>query len=296
MPSYLPFPDIGPDIVSVTVFGMDLALRWYAMAYIVGLVLGMLLVRRLMSRPALWPADTAPMPAREADDLLTYMIIGVILGGRLGFVLFYQAGYYLANPSQILALWQGGMAFHGGFLGVCLGVFLFCRWRGYRLWSVADAVACAAPIGILLGRLANFINGELWGKPTKAPIGMVFPDERAQICPPGWQGPCGRHPSQLYEAALEGVLLFVVMMLLVRAGWLKRPGRMVGVFLIGYGLSRMIVEIFRQPDAQFVTANNPFGWVVQAGGMGLSQGQLLSLPMVLVGIAALVLTARARAK
>lgn len=284
MQTYLPFPDIGPDIFSITLFGMTLALRWYAMAYIVGLILGMVLIKALLRRPGLWPAEKAPMPSAEVDDLLTYMIIGVIVGGRLGSVIFYHPGYYLQNPLQILAVWNGGMSFHGGFLGVVVGVYLFCRWRGHPLWSVADAVALAAPIGLFLGRLANFINGELWGKPTKSSIGVVFPDPRAQICPPGWDGPCGRHASQLYEAALEGALLFVVMLLLVRAGWLKRPARLVGVFLAGYGAARMFVEIFREPDAQFITPTNPYGWVIEFAGIGFSQGQLLSLPMLVLGL------------
>ena len=182
------------------------------------------------------------------------MILGVILGGRLGFVLFYQPGYYLANPGQILAVWQGGMSFHGGLLGVAAGVIGFALKNGLAILSVGDAVAAAAPIGIFFGRIANFVNGELWGRPSTAPWAVVFPGEAAQACPADWAGPCARHPSQLYEAGLEGLLLFVVLALAIRAGALARPGRVFGLMLVGYALARLFVEQFRQADGQFVTA------------------------------------------
>jgi phosphatidylglycerol:prolipoprotein diacylglycerol transferase len=219
----------------------------------------------------------------QSDDLLTWMILGVIIGGRLGYVLFYQPGYYLANPGEILAVWRGGMSFHGGFLGVVAGVVGFALSRGLPIAGIGDAVAAAAPIGIFFGRLANFINAELWGRPTLQPWGVLFPGEAA-VCPPGWPDPCARHPSQLYEAGLEGLLLFLVIAWAIRRGALTRPGRVMGIFLAGYGLARFVVEFFREPDAQFVTVDNLSGHVLALGQWGISMGQLLSLPMILVGL------------
>ena len=294
MQSYIPFPDIDPALFTIELFGLTLALRWYALAYIAGLVLGWLLVRFLMRRPALWPGQTAPMPPKETEDLLTAMIVGVVLGGRLGFVLFYNPVYYLSNPLDIIKIWEGGMAFHGGFLGVVLGIIWFCRSRGYPMVQVGDAVALATPIGIFFGRLANFINGELWGRATTVSWGVLFPDPRAQVCPDWWtETLCVRHPSQLYEAALEGVVLFAVLLWGLRRGWLKRPGTMIGVFLLGYGLARTLVENYRQADPQFMTADNPVGHVIQMGTYGLTMGQLLSLPMVAAGLIVLALRRRA---
>lgn len=292
--SYLPFPNISPELFSIEVFGFELALRWYALAYIAGLLLGWWLIRALVARAHLWPAQTAPMGKTDVDDLLTYMIIGVVIGGRLGFMLFYQLDYYLANPGQILLIWQGGMSFHGGFLGVICGIGLFCFLRKAPLLSVGDAVAIAAPIGIFFGRIANFINAELWGKPATVPWAVVFPGERAQFCGPEWEGVCARHPSQLYEAGLEGVLLFAIMMIGIKLRWLAHPGTMIGVFFIGYGLARSLVELFREADAQYITPDNPFGHVIQFGTFGLSMGQTLSLPMIAIGLFFL-LRARSRA-
>jgi phosphatidylglycerol:prolipoprotein diacylglycerol transferase len=293
MQSYLPFPNIGPDIFTIPIGDFDFTLRWYAVAYIVGLLLGAHLVKRLMRRPQLWGPNGTPLHPHEVDDLLTYMIVGVILGGRLGFVLFYQPEYYFQNPKEILAIWNGGMSFHGGFLGVVVAGMFFCLIRKKSVTRVGDAVAYGTPIGLGLGRLANFINGELWGKPTTQPWGFVFPDPRAQICPDGWVGECGRHPSQLYEAGLEGLLLFIVMTILIRKGWLRYRGAMIGVFVMGYGLARSFVEFFREPDAQFVSATNPNGWVFQIGDFGVSQGQLLSIPMIVVGFM-IIIWARGR--
>ncbi len=289
MQSYLPFPEIGPNLFSINLFGFELALRYYALAYIVGLLAGFWIIKSLMRRPALWPQDKSPTTPEAIEDLLTYIILGVIIGGRLGFCLLYQPGYYLSHPLEILYVWQGGMSFHGGFAGVIVAGLLFCRKVGANPLSVGDAMAIVAPIGIFLGRLANFINGELWGRPTEAPWAFLFPGDAAQNCPAYWELPlCTRHPSQLYEAALEGVVLFAVMLIGVRMGWLKLPGRMVGVFFLGYGLARTVVEYFRQADAQFVTPDNPFGQVF----MGLTMGQMLSLPMVLIGLAILMWSAR----
>ena len=216
----------------------------------------------------------------------------MILGGRLGFVLFYEPAYYLSNPGQILQVWQGGMSFHGGFAGVIVATWAWSRSQGVPVLRLADAMAVVAPIGIFFGRIANFINAELWGRPTDLPWGVVFPGEAAQTCP-GIVGPCARHPSQLYEAGLEGLLLGLILLVLVRAGALRRPGLAFGVFLAGYGLARMFVELFRVADAQFITPDNPLGHVLGGPVIGLTMGQTLSLPMVLIGLA-LVAYARRR--
>lgn len=250
----LAFPAIDPIAVSIG----PIAIRWYALAYIAGLLLGWKYVvyyctktPRIMSR-------------HDVDDLLFWATLGVILGGRLGYVLFYNFDYYLENPGNILKVWQGGMAFHGGFTGVVLAIILFARKRGISILAVLDAVAVAAPIGLFFGRIANFINGELFGRATDMPWGMVFPNG----------GAMPRHPSQLYEAALEGLILFVVLLVLSRSAFVRhRAGILGGTFVVGYGISRIIVEFFRQPDAQL-------GFL--AGGA--TMGQLLSIPMVLIGL------------
>lgn len=294
MQAIIPFPDISPEIFSISLFGIEFALRWYALAYIVGIVIGWRLVVATVKRPHLWPGGAAPMDARAVEDLLTWVILGVIFGGRLGFVVFYQPAYYLQNPAEILQVWQGGMSFHGGLLGVVVACIVFSWRRGIPWLSVADVLCMATPAGLLLGRIANFINAELWGRPTDLPWGVVFPGRAAQDCP-GVEGPCARHPSQLYEAGLEGLVLGAVLLWLV---WMRRaltrPGLATGVFFAGYGLSRFVVEFARQADPQFITPDNPMGWVVQAGGMGLSMGQLLSLPMIVLGLGFALWAQRAR--
>ncbi|MEO1000501.1 MAG: prolipoprotein diacylglyceryl transferase [Pseudomonadota bacterium] len=298
--AYLPFPEIDPAIFTLDLGSFSFSLRWYALAYIAGLVLGWRYVVWLMRRPALWPRDRAPMTPEQPEALLTWMVLGVVFGGRLGFVLFYQPGYYFANPLEIPAIWQGGMSFHGGFIGVILGVILYARANKLPLLQVGDAVALAAPLGLLFGRLANFINGELWGRPTTAGIGMIFPDPRAQVCPPGWiEEVCARHPSQLYEAAAEGLLLLLLMgWLALRRGWLKHPGRLIGLFFVGYGLGRSLIENFRQGDLEFVSADNPFGHAIRFGmgpeAWGFTMGQILSMPMILIGIGFFWWAGRAR--
>lgn len=292
MQAVLQFPDISRNLFSVTVFGHELALRWYAVAYLAGLVIGWRIIVRLMARPALWPDDRAPMEPARVEDLLSAIVLGVILGGRLGFVLFYQRDYYLAHPSEILKVWEGGMSFHGGFLGVIAAGLWFCRRNVIPALQLADAMALVAPVGLFFGRIANFINAELWGRPSDLPWAVIFPGEAAQTCPGIVPGDCARHPSQLYEAGLEGLVLGLVLFWLLRRGALKRPGLITGGFLLGYGLSRLIVELFRQADAQFITPDNPLGHVIGGAGIGLSMGQLLSLPMVAAG---LWLLARARA-
>lgn len=284
MAGYIPFPDITPEIFSINVFGVTFALRWYALAYIAGLLIGWRLVVAAVGNPRLWPG-AAPMTRDQVERLLTWVILGVILGGRLGFVLFYQPGYYLAHPMDIPKVWNGGMSFHGGFLGVVVAGWLFCRAEGIAKLTAADLMAMATPAGLMLGRIANFINAELWGRPTAMPWGVAFPTAAAQDCP-GIIGICARHPSQLYEALLEGLILGLLLLWLVwRGQWLSRPGRVAGTFFAGYGVARFVVEFFRQPDAQFVTPDNPIGLALHLGGnLGLTMGQLLSLPMIAVGL------------
>jgi phosphatidylglycerol:prolipoprotein diacylglycerol transferase len=251
----LPFPVIDPVLVQLGPF----AIRWYALAYIVGLVAGWQLLRRILARPG-WL-----LKPDDADDLLFYATLGVIIGGRLGYALFYQGGYYLTHPHEILFVWRGGMSFHGGLAGVLVAGWLFARRRGMPFLEVGDAAALVTPLGLMLGRLANFINGELWGRVSDVPWAMVFPNG----------GPDPRHPSQLYQATLEGLLLLVVMQWLA---WGRRRdpaerGLPSGVFLTGYAVCRMVAELFREPDAQLGFL---FG--------GITMGQLLSLPMLLAGI------------
>ncbi len=284
----IPFPNIGPDIFSVEIGGFTLALRWYALAYIAGILIGWRLIVAALKAPRLWPNDASPITSEQMEDLLTWIIIGIIAGGRLGFVMFYQPAHFLANPGQIPMVWQGGMSFHGGFIGVIAAVWFYSRRHGLRTASIADALAFATPTGLMLGRLANFTNAELWGRPSDVPWAVAFPGIQAQHCPE-ILGLCGRHPSQLYEAALEGVVLGILLLVLVwRRGWLKKPGRITGLFFVGYGVSRFIVELFRQADAQFITPDNPMGYVIGSAGFGLSMGQLLSVPMIVIGITTLV--------
>lgn len=283
MPFVLPFPDIDPRLFSIQLFGVEFALRWYALAYIAGLILGWRYVAALCRRPALW-GGKAPMPPERSDDLLTWMVLAVILGGRIGYVLFYQPAYFLANPGRALAVWEGGMSFHGGLLGVATGIILFSLRNGFPILSIGDAVSAATPIGLFFGRIANFINAELWGKPSTAPWAVMFPGEGA-TCPVDWTAVCARHPSQLYEAGLEGLLLGALLILLAfRWGGLARRWLVAGTFLLGYAACRLLVELVRQPDAQFVSPGNPLGLALHWNGWGLTQGQLLTLPMVLAGL------------
>lgn len=284
MQAAIAFPDISNEIFSVELFGITFALRWYALAYLAGLIAGWKIIQALMRRPTLWPDDRAPMDPARTEDLLTYIVLGVIIGGRLGFVLFYQPGYYLQNPAEIVKVWEGGMSFHGGFAGVIAAGLLFCWRNGVRPLLLSDAMALVAPIGLLLGRIANFVNAELWGRPTTMPWGVIFPGEAAQACAGYVPGTCARHPSQLYEAGLEGLALGLILLWLFRRGALKTPGRITGAFLAGYGAARFCVEFFRQADAQFITPDNPLGHVVGGAVIGLSMGQLLTLPMIAAGM------------
>ncbi|MFT4620658.1 MAG: phosphatidylglycerol:prolipoprotein diacylglycerol transferase [Sulfitobacter sp.] len=281
----IPFPPLAPEIFTIAFGGVNFALRWYALAYIAGLLIGWWIVASLMRRAHLWLGETPPMTVPQVEALLTWVILGVVLGGRLGYVAFYQPDYYLANPAEILMVWQGGMSFHGGFLGVVVAGLLYCWAIKAPILPVADALAVAAPIGLMLGRIANFINAELWGRPTDVAWGVIFPGPAAQDCGAAITGLCARHPSQLYEAALEGLFLALVLFWLAyRRGALMRPGLMTGLFLAGYGAARAFVELYRQPDAQFVTETNPLGHAYFLGEVGLTMGQVLSLPMVALGL------------
>lgn len=285
------FPNISPEIFSITIFGIELALRWYALAYIIGLILGWRIAVLAANRPALWRNNLSPIEAVQVEDLLTWVIVGVILGGRLGYVLFYQPVHFLYHPLEIVMIWKGGMAFHGGLAGVCVAAYLFFRRNLVPYDSGADLLALAAPAGLLLGRVANFINAELWGRATDLPWGVIFPGEAAQACGQ-IAGLCARHPSQLYEAVLEGLLLGGLLLFLAfKKAALKKPGLITGIFFAGYGIARCFVELVRQPDAQFQSPENPLGYVFELAGLGITMGQILSLPMIAVG---LFLISRAR--
>src|SRR3954452_8546414 len=261
MPLYaIPFPAFDPVLVS---FG-PIAIRWYALGYIVGILLGWLYARTVIRSEKLW-GGPAPLAVADYDDFVLWVTLGIILGGRLGYVLFYNPSYFVAHPLESLQLWKGGMSFHGGFFGCVLGVVLFARHRGLSILSLGDLTCAAGTIGIFLGRIANFINGELWGRPTDVPWAMIFP--RADPAVP-------RPPSQPYQAGFEGILLF----LLVLAVWRwtdgrRRPGLITGVFCMGYAVARIVGELFREPDSFL-------GFI--AGGW-LTMGMLLSLPVLAFG-------------
>lgn len=281
----IPFPNIGTNAFSLEIGSFTLALRWYALAYIFGILIGWRICLGAVQRLSIWPHAVPPLDPRQIETLLTWIILGVIVGGRLGFVLFYQPIHYLTNPLEILMVWQGGMSFHGGFAGVAIATLVFCTRQKAPLPSTADMLALATPPGLFLGRLANFTNNELWGRPTDVPWAVIFPGEAAQACT-GIIGLCARHPSQLYEALLEGFLLGMLLLYLAwRRDWLNSPGALTGVFLAGYGLVRSFVELFRQPDQQFVSVDNLIGNALHFDNWGLTMGQVLSVPMILIGTA-----------
>ena len=287
----IPFPEISPEIFSFNIFGVEIAIRWYALSYIAGFFCALKVMKLLIRKDHLWRDRKPVLNLDQADQILTYLILGVIIGGRLGYVLFYNLQYYVSRPIDILRVWDGGMSFHGGFLGVVVAVLFFCRANSIPLWSGADLIAVASPPGLFFGRVANFINAELWGKPTTMPWGVIFPGERAQQCV-GIDGPCARHPSQLYEAGMEGIILFLALMLISNLGGLKRPGLVTGVFALGYGISRFLIEYFRVPDPQFVSFENVYGFAFAIGSFGISMGQALSLPMVFAGLALIIFSTR----
>ena len=255
----LPFPAIDPVLIAVGPF----AIRWYSLAYIAGFLFGWWLAKRLVSHQALWGKAGPPCAAQGIDDAIVWAALCGILGGRAAFVFVYNFNYYMFNPGEILQVWNGGMAFHGGIVGVIAGLWLYARRNKARFIGMLDVTAVVAPIGIMLGRFANFINGELWGRVSDMPWAMVFPHG----------GPNPRHPSQLYQAMVEGLLLFVVLLLIARGGGLKRPGFMAGCFGVGYGLARIFGEFFREPDRQL-------GFLYA----GATMGQLLSVPVILAGL------------
>jgi phosphatidylglycerol:prolipoprotein diacylglycerol transferase len=259
----IPYPQIDPVLVNIG----PLPIRWYALAYIFGLLLGWWYARHIVQKDAYWGATPRPAAA-SLDDLLIYVAFGVIAGGRIGYVLFYNVEFFFSHPLRIFAVWEGGMSFHGGLAGAAVAVWLFARRYQVSALTVSDICCAVVPIGIGLGRIANFIKPELWGRPTDVAWAMVFPDA----------GPLARHPSQLYEAATEGFLLLLLLALAVRAGWLQRPGVVSGLFAIGYGVARIFCEFFREPDPQLGFL---FG--------GATMGMLLSLPLIAVGIALLAI-------
>ena len=279
----IPFPEISPEIFSFTIAGLEFAIRWYAVSYLAGFFIAILLMKFFLGKENLWRFNTGPLERDQVDSMITYLIVGVILGGRLGYVLFYNLDVYIEDPGSILRVWDGGMAFHGGFLGVVVAGILYCRFNGILVWSCADLIALGSGPGLLFGRLANFINAELWGRPTEVNWGIIFPGERAQDCP-GVIGECARHPTQLYEAGLEGLLLFLFLILVACLGGLRRPGMITGLFLLVYGTSRYLVEFYRVPDPQFFTTTNLNGFAYTYGEFGVTMGQFLSLPMIFLGL------------
>lgn len=250
---YFVFPDFNPVALSLG----PLDIRWYALSYIAGILLGWWYCVKLISLPP------RRIKREQFDDLVTWIVVGIILGGRLGQVLLWAPGYYFQHPLEIFMIWKGGMAFHGGLVGVILAMYLYGRRQKLGFFTIADIVACGTPIGLCLGRIANFINGELWGRITDVPWAVIFPNA----------GPEPRHPSQLYEALLEGVLLFLLMHVSSRQQWIReRTGTLSGIFLIGYGIARSISEIFREPEVN-LGANATTTW-----------GQILCIPMILFGL------------
>ena len=265
------FPVFDPIAFSIGWF----VIRWYALAYIGGIVLGWIYARSLVKQERLWDGPV-PISLLQLDDFILWVTIGIIVGGRTGYVLFYNPALFIQHPAEILQLWNGGMSFHGGFLGCVAAVMLFARKNGISILSLGDLTTAVGPIGLFLGRLANFINSELWGRPADAsvPWAMVFPNG----------GPLPRHPSQLYEAGLEGILLFAILAVMVRMGALKRPGLILGSFIAIYGLARITAEFFREPDPQL-----GFLWG------GLTMGMLLSVPMIIAGTILIMMAWRRKA-
>jgi phosphatidylglycerol:prolipoprotein diacylglycerol transferase len=268
----LSFPNIDPVLIRIG----PLAIHWYGIGYIVGILFGWWYAKRLIANGRLWPAGQSPMKPEDIDDFLLWAAIGIVAGGRVGYVLFYDLQRYIANPGDIVAIWQGGMSFHGGLLGTLLAMVLFAWRRRIPVWSLFDVISAGVPVGLGLVRVANFINSELWGKLTSVPWAVEFPNG----------GPFPRHPTQLYEAGLEGLVLFLVLRLLThRFLKLGSPGFVCGTFVAAYGVVRIFIEFFREPDQQL-------GYLF---GGWLTMGMVLSVPMVIVGLWA-ALTAKPAAE
>ncbi len=266
----LPYPKLDPVLIKIGPF----SIRWYALAYIFGILIGWLYARRMIVNERLW-GGPAPFTLLDFDDFVLWVTLGIIIGGRTGYVLFYNLDVYVAHPLEMFKLWDGGMSFHGGFLGCVAAVVLFALKRHIPFLSLGDVTCAVGPIGLFLGRLANFVNGELWGRPTDVPWAMIFPSPDAGGVP--------RHPSQLYEAALEGLVLFALLNVLVRRGALKRPGTIIGVFAIAYAVMRSFCELFREPDRQL-----GFIW------HDMTMGMLLSVPLAIAGIGFLAYALRTK--
>jgi phosphatidylglycerol:prolipoprotein diacylglycerol transferase len=262
----LPYPLINPVLIEIG----PLAIRWYALAYIAGLIIGWALIRGALRNETLWGSAVRPS-VDSVDDLLVYCALGVIIGGRLGNVFFYDPGYYLAHPVEILKLWQGGMAFHGGLIGALAGIFLFSLRYHAPFLTTLDLTSLVAPVGIFLGRIANFIRPELWGRPTDVPWAVIFP---------GSDG-LPRHPSQIYEAVLEGLVVFIILQVVARMGALRRPGLLTGLFGVSYGVARIACEFYRDPDPRLEDLGN-----------GLTMGMVLSAPLVIIGVCLIVWATR----
>jgi phosphatidylglycerol:prolipoprotein diacylglycerol transferase len=269
-PLTIAFPVFDPVAFAIGPF----VVRWYALAYIGGIVLGWIYARALTKTAKLWNGPS-PVTLPQLDDFVLWVTIGIIVGGRTGYVLFYNPAFFVQHPAEIFELWKGGMSFHGGFLGCVAAVMLFAIKNNISILSLGDIVTAVGPIGLFLGRIANFINSELWGRAADPalPWAMIFPNG----------GPIPRHPSQLYEAALEGIVLFTILAVMIRMGALKRPGLILGSFISIYGIARIIGEFFREPDPQL-----GFLWG------GLTMGMLLSVPMIIAG--AIIIAAALRRK
>jgi phosphatidylglycerol:prolipoprotein diacylglycerol transferase len=274
---------VAPAIDPVAISIGPVAVRWYGLAYFAGILIGWWYARRLVSNERLWGGRPAPLTRADIDDFLVWLVIGIVVGGRIGYAIFYQPGHFLDDPFAALKLWEGGMAFHGGLAGVIAAMMVFALIKKIPMLSLFDVCAASVTFGIFFGRLANFINGELWGRVTDVPWGVVFCNDAILAvhgeCP---AGSLPRHPSQLYEAALEGLVLFVVLRILTHSfGSLRYPGLTGGTFIAGYGLARILVEFVREPDAQLGYLAGP-----------LTMGMLLSLPMVAIGIVAIAFAFR----
>ena len=256
----IPFPQFDPVALAIG----PISVKWYGLAYMAGLLLGWLYIRRLLDQPQLWRDDRPPFLISKVDDLLLYVTVGVVVGGRLGHVLFYEPAYYAAHPLQVFEIWRGGMAFHGGLLGTALAMWLFARRNSVSVWSVMDLVSAAVPFGLFFGRLANFVNSEIVGSKTSVPWAMVFP---------GW-GPDPRHPAMIYEALLEGVVLFLILRFFTHSKLtLKSPGLTTGIFLVGYGAFRIFCELFKIVDYRLFVPDVP-----------ITKGMVYSVPMILLGL------------